>query len=363
MSPRPLVSVVIDTYNHERYIETAIQSVLDQELAESDKEVIVVDDGSTDRSPDLVRRFGTRVRYLRKPNGGQASAFNEGIRVARGAVVAFLDGDDWWSTGKLTAVLGALESNPDVGIVGHGFFYADDQGRLSQVIVPRSESRIHLCVPGGGIRFSQLKAFFGTSRLTVRREVLQRVLPVPQELWIEADEFIFTSALAITDGLVIDRPLVHYRLHGGNLFHFDGPDLVRLQRKSKVLTALVRALPPRLAELGVGPSVIWEVMAPLRVDATRLELALYGGKRRQTVKVERAAMSLMDDRLGLGYRIFKALVLSLAAVSPPRTFYRLRRSYARAGFAKVRYFLGARTRPVSVIECRRLVAGRKSANG
>ncbi|HZS70819.1 MAG TPA: glycosyltransferase, partial [Candidatus Acidoferrum sp.] len=76
---RPFVSVLIDTYNHERFIEQAIASVLDQDFPASEMEVLVVDDGSTDRTPEVLRQFEPRVRVIRKANGGQASAFNAGI--------------------------------------------------------------------------------------------------------------------------------------------------------------------------------------------------------------------------------------------------------------------------------------------
>ncbi len=69
---RPYVTVLIDTYNHERFIEQVITSVLEQDFPAADREILVVDDGSTDRTPDLVRRFEPHVRLLRKPNGGQA---------------------------------------------------------------------------------------------------------------------------------------------------------------------------------------------------------------------------------------------------------------------------------------------------
>ncbi len=78
------VSVLIDTYNHEHFIEHAIASVLEQDAPMADVEVIVVDDGSTDRTPEIVRRFEPRVRLLRKANGGQASAFNAGISECNG---------------------------------------------------------------------------------------------------------------------------------------------------------------------------------------------------------------------------------------------------------------------------------------
>src|SRR5947207_446820 len=91
------VSVLIDTYNHEKYIETAIRSVLTQEnVDQTTMEIIVIDDGSTDRTREVIKRFGDQVKYFYKPNGGQGSAFNFGIPLCQGEIFCFLDGDDWW---------------------------------------------------------------------------------------------------------------------------------------------------------------------------------------------------------------------------------------------------------------------------
>src|SRR5260370_25865257 len=88
---RSFVSVLIDTYNHERFIEQAIVSALEQDFPASEREILVVDDGSTDRTPEIVRKFASQVRLLRKKNGGQASAFNAGISECKGEIIAFLD--------------------------------------------------------------------------------------------------------------------------------------------------------------------------------------------------------------------------------------------------------------------------------
>src|SRR6516165_9504076 len=101
---RPHISVLIDTYNQQHYIEQAVVSVLEQDFPPEETEILVVDDGSTDRTPEIVRKFEPRVRLLRKSNGGQASAFNAAIPETSGALVAFLDGDDWWTKDKLSAV-------------------------------------------------------------------------------------------------------------------------------------------------------------------------------------------------------------------------------------------------------------------
>jgi glycosyltransferase involved in cell wall biosynthesis len=75
---RPYVSVLIDTYNYGRFIEQAIESVLSQDFTMERVEILVVDDGSTDDTEERVKKYGAKIRYLRKENGGQASAFNLG---------------------------------------------------------------------------------------------------------------------------------------------------------------------------------------------------------------------------------------------------------------------------------------------
>src|ERR1700751_6101505 len=108
----PHISVLIDTYNHERYIEQAIASVLAQDFPAREIEVVVVDDGSTDSTPSIIEKFLPRVRYIRKQNGGQASAFNAAIPELRGSIRSFLGGAARWANGKLSATAQAFESYP-----------------------------------------------------------------------------------------------------------------------------------------------------------------------------------------------------------------------------------------------------------
>ena len=187
------ISVLIDTYNHERFIERAIRSVLEQDMPMDDVEILVVDDGSTDQTPEIVQQFGPHVRLIRKPNGGQASAFNVGFSQARGQILATLDGDDWWAREKLRRVVETLDANPDVGFVGHGFSEEYADGRPSGLILPGRCYSLDLATLPNAELFRHLAAFFGTSRMTIRRSVLDRILPIPEELNIEADEFIFTA--------------------------------------------------------------------------------------------------------------------------------------------------------------------------
>ena len=123
----PLVSVVIPAFNGERLIGRTIESALAQTY--SNVEIIVVDDGSTDATQEVVRRFGDRVRYLRQPNQGGAAARNQGISAARGDWVAFLDQDDLWLPEKLERQAAVFLEEPSTVVCFTRWSHIDDQGK------------------------------------------------------------------------------------------------------------------------------------------------------------------------------------------------------------------------------------------
>jgi glycosyltransferase involved in cell wall biosynthesis len=346
----PSVSVLIDTYNHEKFIEQAIVSVLEQDVPPAEMEVIVVDDGSTDSTPSIIRKFRPRVRYLRKENGGQASAFNVGIPEAHGGIVAFLDGDDWWAKDKLRCMLDAFANNPEVGAVGHSFFEADVESGRTLPIRPLGEYRLRLSNPKEALLFTQLRCFLGTSRVGIRKAVLSQVLPIPEELMVEADEFMFTLAVAMGGALVLERPLTYYRLHDNNLFQFRAGNVTKVRRKRNVLRCLARELPPRLALLGVPRDVIDTIIKPVWVEGERLHLMLGEGKPLDTFRVERAAYSTAYRRTSLAYRAFKSLVLLSTLLMPPRQFYRVKNWYAAKGLRRMRRILGEPTPAAPILD-------------
>ncbi|MCH9021987.1 MAG: glycosyltransferase family 2 protein [Planctomycetes bacterium] len=106
------VSVVIPAYNVARHIGRAIESVLGQSLRAD--ELIVVDDGSSDQTAEVVKGYGSAVRYIHQDNGGASVARNTGIQAASGEWIAFLDGDDEWLEGYLEKQLALLENNPEL---------------------------------------------------------------------------------------------------------------------------------------------------------------------------------------------------------------------------------------------------------
>lgn len=136
----PLVSVIIPTFNGQRFLLSAVQSVLQQTFEHC--EIIIVDDGSTDGSHELIERclqLDSRIRCIRKNNGGLSSARNAGLDASKGEYVAFLDDDDFWHFSKLQKHIEHLEGRPTIGVSYSGTRFVNIDGH------PLRHSRIPRC--------------------------------------------------------------------------------------------------------------------------------------------------------------------------------------------------------------------------
>jgi glycosyltransferase involved in cell wall biosynthesis len=212
-SPAPRVSVVIAAYNYARYLPRAIDSVFAQDYPADRVELIVVDDGSTDETPDVLARYGDRVRAVRQPNQGQPAATEHGLRLATGDLLTLLDADDLWPRGRLTALVSALAARPDAGLVYGDMAVVDERGRPLHASF-RQAMRIHAhegrilgpllacnCVSGGA--------------LMVRARHKAQILPFPadvahQDWWIAYAVARVSPIAAIADVVSL------YRMHGDN---------------------------------------------------------------------------------------------------------------------------------------------------
>ena len=144
MSSSPAISVIIPTYNCDRYLSQAIDSVLNQTI--EDYELVVIDDGSTDNTAQVMKQYEAdksirqhrqqSIRYIRQSNQGVAVARNHGIQLARGQLVAFLDADDWLVPTKLQHQWAIFEARPDVGMVHSGWQRVDAQGQMLMDVKP-----------------------------------------------------------------------------------------------------------------------------------------------------------------------------------------------------------------------------------
>jgi glycosyltransferase involved in cell wall biosynthesis len=198
MNTKPLVSVVIPVKNGERYLGEAISSVLEQHYEAL--EILVVDNGSTDRSMAVARSFGATVTVLTEPTPGAAHARNTGFNRAVGEYLAFLDADDLWLPGKLQRQLAELELRTELDMVfafGENF-YSPELTEEDRAAV-RCDSRIGpMLLP---------------SSMLARRASFTRIGPLPA---LREGEFIAWYGLAMAAGLqstVVEELLLRRRVH------------------------------------------------------------------------------------------------------------------------------------------------------
>lgn len=332
----PLLSVLIDTYNHEKYIEQCVLSAIEQDFPASDYEIVVVDDGSTDRTQEIVAKFAPRVRLLRKKNGGQASAFNAALPELRGDIVAFLDGDDWFAPGKLTAVMNALEQHPEAAAVGHGHYEFDEETGQATAWVPEREKVLHLATREAAREASSGWPFLLMGAFTARRKVVERVLPLPERLAFCADAPITWSALAI-GVFVLEQPLFYYRHHAENLFALGQDGTARARRRYEMLEAGHECMEPLLLRLGVRRDCVRALLYPHWVETSRSSLRAFGGSRVKTFRTEMRDFQAEHPHPNMSYRLFKYVCVGGATLLlPPRAFYRVRDWYGRRNLGGVR---------------------------
>jgi glycosyltransferase involved in cell wall biosynthesis len=204
----PHVSVIIPTYNSAAYLVEAIDSVLAQTY--SDVEILVIDDGSTDDTPQVIKRYGDRVRYLRQANSGVSVARNRGISESLGRYVAFLDADDTWLPQKLERQMEALAESKSARASNTAYFMT--RSDLTPIEVRRNPSE-------GSVLADLLLR--GTivfiSTVVCERSVLDLTGGFDPALSQCADWDMWIRVAAHTDFLGVGEPLVNYRQHDSNM--------------------------------------------------------------------------------------------------------------------------------------------------
>ena len=222
MNGEPL-SVVIPCFNASRYIATAIRSVLDQQWP--DLEIVVVDDGSTDGSADLVATTFPQVRLIRQANAGAAEARNRGIREARGTWIAFIDADDFWLPGKLLAQAELARSDPTARIV-----YAAWQVWQGETPSPSAADQAALLADAGDpARWAGpsgwiypdllLDCALWTSTVVAHRSLFDEIGVFDTGLRVGEDYDLWLRASRVTPILRVNHPCAIYRLHPASITH------------------------------------------------------------------------------------------------------------------------------------------------
>lgn len=242
-------SVVICNHNYEQFVGAAIESALAQRLASID--VVVVDDGSSDRSPEVIEQYSDHVTVVRKANGGQGSAFNVGFAASHGDVVIFLDADDLLEP---FAAATAVDALADGAVKAHWPLQVVDAtgvpaGALFPAVpLPSGDLRPLLADTGpGSLHFAP------TSGNAFARPFLDSVLPLREAAYRHSpDKYLCWMAMASGEIVSISEPLSRYRRHRANYsVHGSTDDLV-----SRYVVRSEDAFPDVARRLGLDPAVV-----------------------------------------------------------------------------------------------------------
>lgn len=220
------ISVIITNYNYAKYIGQCIDSVLAQSY--HNKQIIVVDDGSSDDSKTVIDEYKGAIEVIYKENGGQASAFNEGFKLALGKVVIFLDADDLLLPNALEEI--ADNWSPDYIKWHWRMRKIDGDGRDLGGFEPKAKWRLSV---GEVTRMHLEEGTINppTSGNAFNREMLASIMPVPDDFVISADSYLFARCPFLGRYAEIYRSLSCYRVHGKNNYSRKGGGEIVLIRK------------------------------------------------------------------------------------------------------------------------------------
>lgn len=207
------ITVLIPAHNAERYVAQAIESVLNQTYPYF--EIVIVDDGSTDTTADIVKSFcenDDRVRLIRIPKSGTSNALNAGLSAARGAYIARLDADDLCMPQRLHVQLDYLEHNPEVKLVGSHAYAIDEDG---DSVKPLYVALDHHTIEGILLRETHIKGrqYFVTPSVMFDTEKARLIGGFDPEYDFVEDRDFFLRFTEVGKCSNLDQFLVKYRLH------------------------------------------------------------------------------------------------------------------------------------------------------
>lgn len=296
---RGLVTIVIDNFNYAQFVDRAIESALAQTYPTV--EVVVVDDGSTDESAEVIHRYDDRAITVFKPNGGQASALNAGLSCAHGDVVLFLDSDDELYPDAVESVM--QEFGEGIAKVHFLLDMVDATGRPLGHTNPSGSGPL----PRGSVIGSLLAT--GRYRTPVMsgnaysRAALERVTPIPEAPFrYSADGYLVSTTPFYGAVGAVDRALGCYRVHGHNYWVADAVDADAMRRRIEHDFARNAAMRTHAARHGATVD-----MCPELRDRAHLCARL------ASVRLDPARHPVSDDRA------LKLLALGLRATTRERT--------------------------------------------
>ncbi len=221
ISDEPLVSVWMTNYNYADFLDESINSVLKQTY--SNFELIICDDGSTDRSLEIIGKYlkkDKRIKLIANKNGGIASALNSIYQISKGEIICFLDSDDYFAKTKIENVKNDFQNCLNCGVHFNAMMRINKFGKR--------EGRYPLIssIPSGWLAETVIKNSGGilnvspSSGISIRKEIAQKIFPLDIKLKSNIDAIIINLSLLLTPAVSNERILTYYRLHNKNLTNY-----------------------------------------------------------------------------------------------------------------------------------------------
>jgi glycosyltransferase involved in cell wall biosynthesis len=213
-SQLPLASILIDNYNYGQFLGEAIESALNQTYP--NVEIIVVDDGSTDNSRELIASFGDKIIPVLKTNGGQSSALNAGFAACRGEWIHLLDSDDLFTENKVQRISELATECSIAGMIAHNHAYCAADCTPLDFAPPVIRQRALIDDRRLARRGKLSASLPAHSGLCIRRDVLQSISPLPSEIRMGIDNYLKWVIMSLYPVLLVPDVLAKQRIHGSN---------------------------------------------------------------------------------------------------------------------------------------------------
>jgi len=231
-----MISICMAVYNGARYLEEQIFSITQQLSA--DDEIVIVDDQSTDDSGNLIARIADpRIRYLRnEKNIGVVATFERAIREARGQYIFLSDQDDIWADDKISRILESFSSTQALCVFSDALLVDVNNVSLGRTFFEWRNSRT-------GLVLNWFKNSFMGCTMAFSAELRDIALPFPEGIYMH-DQWLGLIATAMGHVAILNRPLIRYRRHGGNVTEMKrSPPLLMLKRRLTLGRSLLARLP------------------------------------------------------------------------------------------------------------------------
>lgn len=270
MKTEILVSIIINNYNYDRFLTEAVDSALSQSYPHT--EVIVVDDGSTDNSRNIIASYGNKIIPILQENGKQAAAFNSGFAISKGEIIIFLDSDDYLFPHAVERI--AAIWKPQLAKVHYRLNVVDTFSQPLGYSCPQGTS-----LSSGDVWRNLLEvggyASTPTSGNALNRKALEQVFPIPDEYKLTSDDYLSISIPFYGEVAAIEEPLGVYRIHNSNQWalttvtgdrfqRFVRHDLQNYSLLSEKANELGYKLPKDLEQRAIGR--LWSRIISLRLD-------------------------------------------------------------------------------------------------